>query len=69
MSENAGKCPQVKAAVAKSKRTVYLEAPKRRQDLPNINCALLSAGYSIGFSWHDTEAGAPHSPVFSNVSA
>ena len=57
---NAGKCPQVKAAVAMSKHTVYIEAPKRRQDLLNIKWALFSAGYSIGSSWHDAEAGAQH---------
>jgi hypothetical protein len=60
MSESAGKCPQVKTAVAMSKHTVYLEAPKRIQDLLNIKWALLSAGYSIGSSWHDAEAGAPY---------
>lgn len=42
------------------KHTVYLEAPKRTQDLLNIKWALRSAGYSIGSSWHDAEAGAPH---------
>jgi hypothetical protein len=60
MSENVGNCPQVRAAVAMSKHMVYLEAPKRTQDLLNIKSALRSAGYSIGSSWHDAEAGAPH---------
>jgi hypothetical protein len=60
MSENAGNCPQVRAAVVMSKSTVYLEAPKRTQDLLNIKWALRSAGYSIGSSWHDSEGGAPH---------
>jgi hypothetical protein len=60
MSENAGNCPQVRAAVAMSKHTVYLEAPKRTQDLLNVKWALRSAGYSIGSGWHDAEAGVPN---------
>ena len=34
----------------------YLEASHRTQDLLNIKWALRSVGYSIGSSWHDTEA-------------
>jgi hypothetical protein len=60
MSENADSCPQIRGAVAMPKHTVYLEAPKRTQDLLSIKCALRSAGYSSGSSWHDPEAGAPH---------
>jgi hypothetical protein len=42
-----------------SKHAVYLEAPKRTQDLLNIKWALRSAGYTIASSWHDANA-APH---------
>ena len=36
--------------------TIYLEAPDRTQDLLNIKWALLSAGYSIGSTWHNGDA-------------
>ena len=37
--------------------TVYLEAPDRTQDLLTIKWALLSAGYAIGSTWHEGQAG------------
>jgi hypothetical protein len=37
-------------------RVVYLEALNRTQDLLNIKWALISAGYTIGSTWHDGEA-------------
>jgi hypothetical protein len=43
-----------------AKDTVYLEAQKPTQDLLNIKWTLRSAGYSIGSTWHDAEAAAPH---------
>ena len=42
-------------AAAMSKATVYLEGPKRTQDLLNIKWALRSAGYTISSSWHDAD--------------
>jgi|SRR5271170_2012065 len=39
------------------RNTVYLEAPDRTQDLLNIKWALLSAGYTIGSTWHDSDPG------------
>lgn len=36
--------------------TVYLEASERTQDLLNLKWALLSAGYTIGSTWHDVDS-------------
>jgi len=38
------------------RHTVYLEAPDPTQDLLNIKWALLSAGYTIGSTWHESAA-------------
>ena len=39
------------------RHTVYLEAPDPTQDLLNIKWTLLSAGYTIGSTWHENETG------------
>jgi hypothetical protein len=39
------------------RRTVYLEASGRTQDLLNIKWALLASGYSIGSTWHENQPG------------
>jgi hypothetical protein len=46
-----------------SENTVYLEAPDRTQDLLNIKWALRSAGYAIGSTWHEGEAGVSPLPL------
>ena len=40
------------------RHTVYLEAPNATQDLLNIKWTLLSAGYAIGSTWHESEPGS-----------
>jgi hypothetical protein len=43
------------------RKTFYLEAPARTQDLLAAHRALQSAGYAIGSTWHDRPAG-PEEP-------